>query len=111
MKQNALKSLIKQAVKEAIQEEIKDILLESVPLETRGTIFKLSSKEIESKGRIWIEADIAEERQIIEVQLSSERYKKAVEAHKNGVEVFVKGIAKQMRNKYVIEDLEAFEIK
>jgi hypothetical protein len=90
---------------------IKDILLESVPLETRGTIFKLSSKEIESKGRIWIETDIAEERQIIEVQLSSERYKKAVEAHKNGVEVYVKGIAKQMRNKYVIEDLEAFEIK
>lgn len=91
--------------------EIKDVLLESVPLETRGTIFKLSSKEIESKGRIWLEADIAEERQIIEVQLSSERYKKAVEAHKNGVEVFVKGIAKQMRNKYVIEDLEVFEIK
>ena len=30
MKQNALKSLIKQAVKEAIQEEIKDILLEAV---------------------------------------------------------------------------------
>jgi hypothetical protein len=30
MKQNALKSLIKQAVKEAIQEELKDILLEAV---------------------------------------------------------------------------------
>ena len=30
MKQNALKSIIKQAVKEAIQEEIKDILLEAV---------------------------------------------------------------------------------
>lgn len=30
MKQDALKSLIKQAVKEAIQEEIKDILLEAV---------------------------------------------------------------------------------
>lgn len=30
MKQNALKSLIKQAVKEAIQEELKEILLEAV---------------------------------------------------------------------------------
>jgi len=30
MKQNALKSLIKQAVREAIQEELKDILLEAV---------------------------------------------------------------------------------
>jgi len=30
MKQDALKSLIKQAVREAIQEEIKDILLEAV---------------------------------------------------------------------------------
>ncbi len=30
MKQNALKSLIKQAVKEAIQEELKDILLEAI---------------------------------------------------------------------------------
>ena len=30
MKQNALKSLIKQSVKEAIQEEIKDILLEAI---------------------------------------------------------------------------------
>lgn len=91
--------------------EIKDILLESVPLETRGIIFKLSSKEIENKGKVWIEAEIAEERQIIEVQLNSERYKEAVEAHKNGVEVYIKGIAKQMRNKYVIEDLEAFEFK
>ncbi len=91
--------------------EIKDILLESVPLETRGIIFRLSSKEIESKGKIWIEADIAEEKQIIEVQLSSERYKKAVEAHKDGVEIYVKGIAKQMRNKYVLENLEEFNIK
>lgn len=30
MKQNALKSLIKQAVREAMQEELKDILLEAV---------------------------------------------------------------------------------
>jgi len=30
MKQNALKTLIKQAVKEAIQEELKDILLEAI---------------------------------------------------------------------------------
>ena len=30
MKQNVLKSLIKQAVREAIQEELKDILLEAV---------------------------------------------------------------------------------
>lgn len=111
-KQNYYQNIRDQLGKiQLIVKEIKDILLESLPLETRGIIFKLSSKEIESKGKIWIEADIAEERQIIEVQLSSERYKKAVEAHKNGAEVYVKGIAKQMRNKYVIEDLETFEIK
>ncbi len=95
---------------ELLIKEIKDILLEDIPLETTGNIFKLSSKHIENKGKIWIEADIAEERHVIEVSLDSERYKQAVEAHKNGLEVFIKGISKQMRNKYVIEKLEEFRI-
>ena len=38
MKQNALKSLIKQAVKEAIQEELKDILLEAVKAPKQAVI-------------------------------------------------------------------------
>lgn len=90
---------------------IKDLLLKDVPLEARGTIFRLSSKEIEEKGKIWIEAEIAEEKQVIEVQLNSENYKKAVEAHWNGLDVYVKGVAKVLKSKYVIEDLQEFEVK
>lgn len=48
MKQNALKSLIKQAVREAIQEELKDILLEAVrsPKQTVVEHIQPSSQKI-----------------------------------------------------------------
>jgi hypothetical protein len=46
MKQNALKSLIKQAVKEAIQEEIKDILLEAVRAPKQTVVENIQPQKI-----------------------------------------------------------------
>jgi len=46
MKQNALKSLIKQAVKEAIQEELKDILLEAVKFPKQAVIENTQPQKI-----------------------------------------------------------------
>lgn len=46
MKQNALKSLIKQAVREAIQEEIKDILLEAVRSPKQTVIENIQPQKI-----------------------------------------------------------------
>lgn len=46
MKQNALKSLIKQAVKEAIQEELKDILLEAVKAPKQTVIENVQPKTV-----------------------------------------------------------------
>ena len=46
MKQNALKSLIKQAVKEAIQEEIKDILLEAVRAPKQTVVEQIQPQKV-----------------------------------------------------------------
>lgn len=46
MKQNALKSLIKQAVKEAIQEEIKDILLEAVRAPKQTVVEQIQPQQV-----------------------------------------------------------------
>ena len=46
MKQNALKSLIKQEVKEAIQEEIKDILLEAVRAPKQTVVENIQPQKI-----------------------------------------------------------------
>jgi len=46
MKQNALKSIIKQAVKEAIQEEIKDILLEAVRAPKQTVVESIQPQQV-----------------------------------------------------------------
>lgn len=46
MKQNALKSLIKQAVREAIQEELKDILLEAVKSPKQTVVEHVQPKQV-----------------------------------------------------------------
>lgn len=88
---------------------IKDLILQDVALETRGYIFRLTSKDPSEKGKVWIEADIADEKQIIEVLLSGDYYSKAVDAHIKGQEVYVKGIAQQSKNRYLIEKIEDFK--
>lgn len=88
---------------------IKDLILQDVSLETRGYIFRLTSKDPSEKGKVWIEADIADEKQIIEVLLSGEAYSKAVDAHIKGQEIYVKGIAQQGKSRYFIEKIEEFK--
>tara|TARA_Y100000385_G_C12988305_1_gene591665 strand:+ start:298 stop:627 length:330 start_codon:yes stop_codon:yes gene_type:complete len=46
MKQNVLKSLIKQAVREAIQEELKDILLEAVRSPKQNVIENIQPQKV-----------------------------------------------------------------
>lgn len=46
MKQNALKSLIKQAVKEAMQEELKDILLEAIKSPKQTVVEHVQPKQV-----------------------------------------------------------------
>ena len=96
---------------EILIKSIKDFILQTIPLETRGHIFRLSSKDPTHGGVVWIEAEIADEKQIIEVRLKSENYFKAVESHKNGYEIYLKGIARQTKSKYLIENIQEFEIK
>lgn len=52
MKQNALKSLIKQAVREAIQEELKDILLEAVKSHKQTVVESVQPKQQNVEGPV-----------------------------------------------------------
>ena len=90
--------------------DIKEILLKRIPLEVQGIIVRLASREVEQTGRIWMEIEVGEEIRKLEVVLSSDNYKDAVEAHKNGREVYVKGIAQELRVKLLIEELEIFKV-
>jgi len=102
----------KQKIKkmERMVAEIKEILLKRIPLEVQGLIIRLASKEVEQTGKIIMEVEIGEEWYKLEVVLQSDNYKRAVEAHKNGREVYVKGIAQELRNKYLIEELNEFYV-
>ncbi len=89
---------------------VKDILLEEIPLEIIGTIFRLNSKDTQRGGTIWVETEIAEEKEIVEVILNSDMYLEAVEAHKTENRVRIKGLAKQRRDTYFIGDVEVFVV-
>lgn len=95
---------------ERMVKDIKEILLKRIPLEVEGTIIRLASREVEETGKIVMEVEIGEEWFKLEVLLESNDYKKAVEAHKLSQEVYVKGIAQELRHKYLIEELQEFKV-
>jgi len=88
---------------------VKDLLLEDVPLEAIGFVYNLHSNDPKASGEVSIQAEIANEKHIIKVFLKDENYGLAIEAHKLGRNVRIKGIAKQAKENYYIKEAEEFE--
>lgn len=91
---------------------IKMQILEQIPLEIEGTVQSLKSNNVENGGKVKIETFVSDEKAIVEVKLPSEDYKKAVKAHRTGMRLSIKGIAKPLntKNRYLIEEVDSFKV-
>jgi hypothetical protein len=92
--------------------EIKKILMEKIPLETIGRVYKLSSESplSGSKNIVIIEANIGNKKEKIKLVLDSSLYQEAIEAHRNEFNIKIKGFARETKTQYIIKELEEFKI-
>ncbi|MBJ6117815.1 hypothetical protein JAO76_06415 [Pontibacter sp. BT310] len=91
---------------------LKQYLLTRQPLEAVGYVRKLSSLSPlhSNRNEVFIEAEIANNKETIKVTLDSENYAQALEAHRNEWPIKVVGMAQQTKKMYFISDLESFVI-
>jgi len=75
-----------------------------------GKIIQLSSKDVEAdKNTIIVESEIKKVKSKISVQLSSEDYQMAVDAHKFNKTVLIKGTIEKTKTQYRVTELQGFK--
>jgi hypothetical protein len=92
--------------------EVKDILLKDTVVEFTGFIKKLSSQspKYAIRNLAILETEISNTKNHITIYLNNARYIEAIEAHKNERPVKVRGKVKQGQRRYVIQEVEEFDV-
>lgn len=92
---------------------VKKCLMSFTPIEVSGRVKQLSSISPSSSknNQVIITAEIGNKEENIKLNLKSDQYMEALEAHKNEFKIKIKGKAKQGKTQLIISELEKFEVE